>query len=69
MSVGVCLSMGTDIKGLKIAVKNEEIESLSNCRNFKIDGCILDDTNNQTLSCVVVNYLLSRDYQLVSITM
>jgi len=65
MSAGICVSIGSDVKDLKLAVRNEEVE-LSDCLRFKNDGCILDHTNNHTISCFVINNLRSLDYQIVS---
>lgn len=65
-SLGLNLSVGNDIKGMKIAVKIDEKNSLD-CQHSVVRGCILDEGRNQTISCIVTNYLLSHDYQLVSI--
>lgn len=63
----LCFCIGVRIKGQPISVKNDEIK-LSHCRHFKVNGCILEETNYQTMSCVVINYLLEFDYLLVCIT-
>jgi len=65
-SLNANFSIGQNFKGVQIAVKNDEINSL-NCQHSVIKGCILDEASNQTMSCVVMNYLLSLDYQFVSI--
>lgn len=60
------LAVGRNIKGMQIAIKNDEINSLD-CSHAAVSGCILDEARNQKISCVVINYLLSLDYQLVSV--
>lgn len=50
---------------MNIAIKNDEVNIL-NCQHFDIDGCIFDENNNTTMSCVVMNYFMSHNYKLVS---
>lgn len=61
-----CLAIGTDFRDMPITVRNEEIDIL-NCPYSNTDGCILNENNNQTMSCVVLDYLQSLDYTFVSI--
>lgn len=65
-TINVNFVVGNNIKGMRIAVKNDEVGSL-NCRSSAVNGCILDEASSETaISCVVMDYLLSHDYQLVS---
>lgn len=50
---------------MKIAFKNDEINNLD-CQYLNVNRCILDENSNQTMSCVIMNYLSSHDYELVS---
>lgn len=61
-----CFGIGVNFKDMPIAVKNDEINILD-CKNSHVGGCIFDENNNIKLSCVILNYLTSRDYTLVSI--
>lgn len=63
----VCIGIGTDMKALNVAIKNDEVNYFD-CQNYKINGCIFDeDFNfNQTASCIIMNYYASLDYELVS---
>lgn len=60
-----CYGVGVNFKYMSIAIKNDEI-GVIDCQYTNLDGCIFDRDSNQTMSCVVVNYLASRDYKLVS---
>lgn len=64
-SFNVCLAIGRDFNDIKIAVANDEI-SFSNCQYSNISECIINETSNQSMSCVTMNYLLSKNYKLVS---
>lgn len=61
----LCTGIGVEMRDLSIAVANDEID-YSNCKYSNLDGCIIDNNNNQTLSCVVMDYFLSQNYKLVS---
>jgi len=50
---------------MPIAVRNDEINVLD-CQYANVNGCIFDGSDKQKMSCVVLNYLASRDYELVS---
>ncbi|VVC25930.1 Hypothetical protein CINCED_3A000710 [Cinara cedri] len=61
------ISFGQNINGLSIAIKNDEVNYLD-CRNFNVNGCIADENSNLTMSCVVVNYLVSLNrYKLIEV--
>lgn len=64
-SVLYCTSVGVPVKNMNIAVKNDE-SSLADCHRFNVSRCILDEESNQTMSCVLLEYLESLDYDLVS---
>lgn len=59
-------AVGGDFKGQEIAVRNEEI-TLADCPLSNAYGCIFDKNNNQTQSCMVMNYLKTLGYKLASI--
>ncbi|XP_060878331.1 ABC transporter G family member 23-like [Metopolophium dirhodum] len=61
-----CFAIGVPFKGMKIAYKNDEINILD-CQYSKVNGCIFDKNSNQTMSCVIMNYLSSHDYELVEV--
>lgn len=65
-SFNFCLAIGVNFKNMPIAIKNDEV-NFADCRSYNFDGCIFDENNSQTISCVVMNYLSSQDYNLVSI--
>lgn len=65
-SLFYCYAIGTDFRTMPITVRNEEIDIL-NCPYSNTDGCILNENNNQTMSCVILDYLQSLDYTFVSI--
>jgi len=50
---------------MSIAYKNDEINILD-CQYSNVNRCILDENNNQKMSCIIMNYLSSHDYKLVS---
>lgn len=50
---------------MKIAVINDEINYF-NCQYSNVNRCILDEGNNQTMSCVILDYLTTNNYKLVS---
>lgn len=58
-------SVGVDFKGLEIAIKNDEINFVD-CQYLNVNGCIFDENNNQTQSCIVMNYLEKLRYVIVS---
>jgi len=60
-----CFAIGVPFKDMKIAYKNDEINILD-CQYSNVNGCIFDENSNQTMSCVIMNYLSSHDYELVS---
>lgn len=60
------MAIGGDFKGLEIAVRNEEV-NFADCQFSGVDRCIFDEYNNQTQSCMVMNYLEMLGYKLVSI--
>lgn len=61
-----CTSIGLNFKNLPIAIKNDEV-NFFDCKNYSdIDVCIYDNFSNQTMSCIVMNYLTAHDYALVS---
>lgn len=60
-----CYGIGVNFKYMSIAIKNDEVDVID-CQYTNLDGCIFDGGSNQTMSCVMVNYLASRDYKLVS---
>jgi len=60
-----CNSIGTNFKGMKVAIQNDEI-NLNDCKYFNSSGCIFDNYTRQSMSCVAINYLISLDYTLVS---
>lgn len=61
-----CSAVGLNFKNMPVAIKNDEV-NLFDCKNYSnINECIFDDYNNQTLSCIVMNYLSSHNYALVS---
>lgn len=62
----LCAGVGVDFKGMPIAIRNEEV-NFSDCHYSNINGCIFDNHNNLTMSCVVMNYLAKQSYELVSI--
>lgn len=63
----LCVGVGVNFEGMSIAIKNDEIDFL-NCQSSNIDGCIFDKNNNQKMSCVFLNHLVSQhDYKLVSL--
>jgi len=61
----VGFAVGVNFLDMPIAVKNDEIDILQ-CQYFNASGCIFEKNNNQTMSCVVLNYLESQNYKLVS---
>ncbi|CAI6347958.1 unnamed protein product [Macrosiphum euphorbiae] len=61
-----CFAIGVPFKGMKIAYKNDEINILD-CQYSNVNGCIFDENSNQTMSCVIMNYLSSHDYELVEV--
>lgn len=61
-----CNCIGIEIKDMSIAVRNDEID-YSNCKYSNFDSCIFDNENNQTLSCVFMDYFISENYKLVSL--
>lgn len=61
-----CLGIGVNFKDMTIAVRNDEINFLD-CQNYNVSKCIFDESSNQKMSCVFLNYLTSRGYTLVSI--
>lgn len=60
------MGIGGDFKGLEIAVRNEEIKFLG-CQFANVSGCIFDENNYQTQSCMVMNHLEMLGYKLASI--
>lgn len=60
------IAIGVDFKGMSIAVKNDETNFLD-CHLSNTNGCIFDEGRNQTMSCVVINYLASHNYLIVSV--
>ncbi|XP_022175207.1 ABC transporter G family member 23-like [Myzus persicae] len=65
-SFNFCFSIGVPFKDMKIAFKNDEINNLD-CQYLNVNRCILDENSNQTMSCVIMNYLSSHDYELVEV--
>lgn len=61
----LCASVGVNFKGLKLAIKSDEINYVD-CKYFNGSGCIFDDNNNQTQSCIIINYLETLGYVIVS---
>lgn len=62
------LSYGNNIKEMSIAIKNDEV-NYSDCQDFNVHGCITDNNSNMTMSCVIINNLISlNNYTLVSHT-
>lgn len=64
-SVEFCIGLGVKIKDMSITIKNDEVSFLD-CQRNNVNGCIFDENANQTMSCIVMNYLQSHDYTLVS---
>lgn len=64
-ALAICLGFGDVFRGLNIAVRNDEI-GFSSCQSYNGSGCTTDPGYNQTLSCNIINYLSSLDYNLVS---
>lgn len=62
----LCIGVGMEVKNLEIAIKSEEIK-FSECQYFKFNGCIFDEGYNQTLSCIILNYLAAHTYKLVEV--
>lgn len=65
LSIIFCFGIGVNIKNMIITIKNEEV-NISDCQNLNNNGCIFDNNNNYTMSCVVLNYLQAQDYKFVS---
>lgn len=61
-----CYGIGTNINDMPIAIKNDEI-SVLDCQNANVDGCIFDINSTQTMSCFIIKYLQSHNYNLVSL--
>ncbi|VVC43845.1 Hypothetical protein CINCED_3A004789 [Cinara cedri] len=60
----ICACIGNNTKDLKIAIKNDEV-NFSECRYYNNNnGCVLENKSNQTLSCVIINRLVSLGYVL-----
>lgn len=64
--VSFYMSIGVNLKYINIAIKNDEV-NIVDCKHFKIDECIFEKSDNITMSCVIMNYFESRDYNLVSV--
>lgn len=62
----ICNCIGTNIKDMSVAVKNDEIDFWDSRRHSDIDGCILGGETDQKLSGVIMNRLESLGYTLVS---
>ncbi|XP_050422032.1 ABC transporter G family member 23-like [Adelges cooleyi] len=62
-ALNLCLCVGVDFKHMPIAYKNDEVK-FSDCQNVK---CIFNENHNDTLSCNVLNYLASHDYNLIEV--
>lgn len=65
ISTVFCMSFGKNIKNIPITIKNDEVNFLD-CQYSSTNGCILDENTNQTMSCVILKYLQSHGYKLVS---
>lgn len=64
----LCLGYGTDIKDINIAIKNDEVNNLTDCYHYETRGCVLDhESSKLRMSCIYINYLLELDYKLVNI--
>ncbi|VVC27530.1 Hypothetical protein CINCED_3A011626, partial [Cinara cedri] len=59
----ICNCVGTGISDLKVAIKNDEIDFWGS-RRSNIDGCILNEKNDQKISGVIMNRLQSLGYTL-----
>jgi len=64
-TINFCFAVGVPFKEMTIAYKNDEINILD-CQYSNFNGCIFDKNSNLTMSCVIMNYLSSHDYKLVS---
>lgn len=64
-SAEFCIGLGVKIRNMSITIKNDEVNFLD-CQYNSVNGCIFDENANQTMSCIVMNYLQSHDYTLVS---
>lgn len=64
-SFNFCFGIGVDFKNMPIAFQNDEV-NYEYCKNYNIKGCIFDESNNETMSCVVLDYFASHNYKLVS---
>jgi hypothetical protein len=60
-----CFGVGVDFKNMPITFKNDEV-NYESCQNYSTKGCILDESSNETMSCVVLDYFASHNYKLVS---
>lgn len=65
-AIVICNCIGTDIKDMSVAVKNDEIDFWDSRRRSNIDGCILGEQTDQKISGVIMNRLESLGYTLVS---
>ncbi|XP_060841940.1 ABC transporter G family member 23-like isoform X1 [Rhopalosiphum padi] len=61
-----CYGIGVPFKDMSIAYKNDEINILD-CQYSNVNRCILDENNNQKMSCIIMNYLSSHDYKLIEV--
>ncbi|XP_050542641.1 ABC transporter G family member 23-like isoform X2 [Daktulosphaira vitifoliae] len=62
-TLNLCFCIGMDFKNMPVAYKNDEA-TLADCKNL---NCILNETSNEMLSCNVLNYLSSLDYDLIEV--
>ncbi|XP_025415790.1 ABC transporter G family member 23-like isoform X1 [Sipha flava] len=65
-SFNFCSAVGVNFKNMPIAIKNEEV-NFTDCQYSNFNGCIFDKNNSLTVSCVIMNYLSSLDYNLVEV--
>lgn len=63
--LNVNYGIGSNIDGLSIAVKNDEIDYVY-CKTHELNGCISDENNNQSTSCIIMDYYRSLNYKMVS---
>ncbi|XP_050442318.1 ABC transporter G family member 23-like [Adelges cooleyi] len=68
LPVSLCLllnlTVGNNFKYITLGVQNKETD-MSSCKTMNSSGCIFDDNYNSTLSCRVINYLYSHDYDFI----
>ncbi|XP_050548996.1 ABC transporter G family member 23-like [Daktulosphaira vitifoliae] len=57
------MTIGNRLTHNTIAVSNSEI-NISKCNNISSISCLFDDYDNDALSCDILNYLKSQDYNI-----